>query len=142
MAGILTQDDLRPWERLKTMARHIRVWAGGGFSWRDNCASSVLAYAEEVTGLAYHAAPVVATRRHAAAFLRRERGLIRVAARAASRLGLVPVDQPTAGDVGIVRDPRGRALAAIWTGRHWAARSRKGVLLQEAVVIKAWGFDA
>ncbi len=52
--------------------------------------------------------------------------------------GFTVTAAPQEGDVGILRDRLGRALAGIRVRRTWAMKSRQGVLFEEGSCLVAW----
>lgn len=52
--------------------------------------------------------------------------------------GFATTGIPQEGDIGVLRDLRGQALAGIRVGRTWAMKSRQGVLFEDAPCSVAW----
>jgi hypothetical protein len=64
-------------------------------------------------------------------------GLEYVVAECARNAGLTETRVPRRGDIGVVRLGR-QKLSAICLGQRWAIKSRRGVVVEPAEVLKAW----
>lgn len=88
------------------------------------------------------------TEREMRRLLKARGGIERVVGDCARRAGLVPIAEPAAGDVGLVKVAialwRGRGvlvpLGAIAVGRGlWAIKPRRGLMVQKFPTLRAWG---
>lgn len=73
--------------------------------------------------------------------LKREGGLVGVVGRGAAIVGLAPVTDPVAGDIGVVRAQTAAGegeVSAIKTRVGWALLSPTGLIVAPASVLAAW----
>ncbi|MEP9402030.1 DUF6950 family protein [Sphingomonas silueang] len=130
MAGLLTGDD--------AVAAELRRWASEPFGWAEaNCVLSVLDYVERVTGRRLAMRPALSGRRSARRFVQAAGGMVAMAGRAMASLDCPRTDDPRRGDVGVI-DMGGMLVAAIRTGRLWAARGRRDVVFAASPALAAW----
>lgn len=55
--------------------------------------------------------------------------------------GFNTTHRPVRGDVGVVRDAKGRTVAAIRTGHAWAAKAERGLVIEDFRMIVAWSIQ-
>lgn len=118
----------------------LRLWAREPAPGRRAvCALSVLAYVEQATGRTLRPSPGLLTPIALAAIWLRPGSFEAFAAWAMEQLGCPPTIAPRRGDVGLVWLPISGLTACLCTASSmWAARARRGVVIQPGSAVAAW----
>jgi hypothetical protein len=76
-------------------------------------------------------------------FINRAGGLLSLWDRGLGSIGVAPVNEPIAGDVGVViaatRVDTTEHVGAVFTGQRWAYRLHQGLFFTPAVAVRCWG---
>jgi len=131
MARLLTNEDPVNVEMMR--------WASEPFVWgSSDCALSVLAYIERVSGRTMQTRPVYKGARGAKRYMVKRGGFELCFRRGIAELGCEPVDEARRGDVGLIDLPKVGLSAAICLGAKWAARGHHEVVILPIEPLAAW----
>ena len=129
MAGLLTDP----------VAAELRRWASEPFVWGSaDCGTSLLDYAERVTGRRFEARPSYSNQFGAARVVREAGGFIPLCDEAMEQLGCSRTTAPVRGDVGLADLPGSGLTACLCLGALWAARAMFEVVIAPMAPIPAW----
>lgn len=134
MAGVLNRPD--------DVEQTLRRWAREPFVWGEtDCALSVFRHIAEAWDDPRLLADWVLRYRDERAALRAvaaRGGQIRLMGQEMARIGARPVAEALRGDVGLIRDGKGRIVAGLCTGERWAARTATGFAVLKPAWWRAW----
>lgn len=135
MAGLLTPAPI------DAVADELRRWAREPFDLAHaNCGQSVIGYVGRVKGYPVPFWLRTLGRVGALRLMQNDAAMEAAVARGLSGMDCPVTDAPQRGDVGVVRFPGSPLTTAICTGPLWAARcAERGIVIQAATVVKAWG---
>lgn len=131
---------------LDPVSAELRLWASAPFiDGETDCALSVLAYVERVTGRQLSPRPRYAGKLGGERFLRRRGGFEAYGTWAMAQLGCPRTDAPQRGDVGLIDLPGSGVAACLClgpapavTGAMWAARAHYETVIAPMTALAAW----